>query len=355
VDIASVASGAARAHSKFLPAKLGVQGGASPLIDSHVAFSEAEMEPRITLITLGVSDLPRAVRFYRDGLGWPTTYKEGGPVAFFNTKGTRLALYPMGHLAADIAPDVPTYRSGFSGITLAHNVRSKDEADAVLKLAERAGGRIVKPAQDAFWGGYSGYFIDPDGHYWEVAWNPILPLDDAGFMDLKLDADSSVAADPMTKVDNILRRFVAVAIAAGAVALLAKGASEISGSIQNVGIKILVLILLLLVAGVVLIPAYWFWHKRDRELVTLGAVLASLALFFLLMSLPGRIGLDEWFFRRTQNPSTNPFVDVVTGVALFYVSLIFPYQVARWFYRKINSFATRWLTSSRPRNLTIGS
>lgn len=142
------------------------------------------MEPRITLLTLGVADLPRAVRFYRDGLGFPTTYKDGDPVAFFNTGGTRLALYPLDHLAADISPALQPSRNGFSGITLAHNVRHKEEVSPVLALAERAGGRIVKPAQDAFWGGYCGYFSDPDGYYWEVAWNPGLPLDADGFMNL---------------------------------------------------------------------------------------------------------------------------------------------------------------------------
>lgn len=142
------------------------------------------MQPRITLITLGVSDLPRAVRFYRDGLGWPTTYEEGGPVAFFATAGTRLSLYPLDHLAADISPDVQSQRTGFGGITLAHNVHDKAEVAVVLALAERAGGRVVKPAQDVFWGGHSGYFTDPDGYYWEVAWNPGNPLDADGFMSL---------------------------------------------------------------------------------------------------------------------------------------------------------------------------
>jgi uncharacterized protein len=142
------------------------------------------MEPRVTLITIGVSDLPRAVRFYRDGLGWPTTYKEGGPVAFFNTTGTRLSLYPLDRLAADISPDVRPSRAGFGGITLAHNVRTKAEVAVVLALAEHAGGRIIKPAQNAIWGGHSGYFCDPDGYYWEVAWNPGLPLDTGGFMNL---------------------------------------------------------------------------------------------------------------------------------------------------------------------------
>ena len=142
------------------------------------------MEPRITLITLGVADLPQAVRFYRDGLGWPTTYKAGGPVAFFNTSGTRLSLYPLDHLAADISPEVRPSCAGFGGVTLAHNVRTKAEVAAVLAQAERAGGRIIKPAQDVFWGGHSGYFSDPDGYYWEVAWNPVAPLDADGAMKL---------------------------------------------------------------------------------------------------------------------------------------------------------------------------
>ena len=142
------------------------------------------MEPRITLITLGVIDLPRAVRFYRDGLGWPTTYQAGEPVAFFNMTGTRLSLYPLDQLAADISPEIQPARTGFGGITLAHNVRTKAEVAGVLALAERAGGRIIKPAQDAYWGGHSGYFSDLDGHYWEVAWNPGLPLDADGFMNL---------------------------------------------------------------------------------------------------------------------------------------------------------------------------
>jgi uncharacterized protein len=142
------------------------------------------MEPRITLITIGVADLPRAVRFYRDGLGWPTTYKEGGPVAFFNTSGTRLSLYPLDQLAADISTDIQPSRGGFGGITLAHNVRTKAEVAGVLALAERAGGRIIKLAQDTFWGGHSGCFSDPDGYYWEVAWNPELPLGADGFMNL---------------------------------------------------------------------------------------------------------------------------------------------------------------------------
>lgn len=142
------------------------------------------MESRITLLTLGVSDLPRAVRFYRDGLGFPTTYKDGDPVAFFKTGGTRLSLYGLDDLASDIGPDVRPTREGFGGITIAHNVRTREEVAPTLALAEQAGGVIVKPAQDAFWGGHTGYFRDPDGHYWEVAWNPGMPLGEDGFMNL---------------------------------------------------------------------------------------------------------------------------------------------------------------------------
>ena len=142
------------------------------------------MEPRINLITLGVADLPRAVRFYRDGLGWPTKYKADEPIAFFKLTGTILSLYPLKELAADISPAIKPARTGFGGITLAHNVRTRAEVAVVLAQAERAGGRIIKPAQDVFWGGHSGYFSDPDGYYWEVAWNPVAPLDADGFMKL---------------------------------------------------------------------------------------------------------------------------------------------------------------------------
>lgn len=137
------------------------------------------MEPRISIITLGVRDLAASLRFYRDGLGFPTQSREGDPIAVFSTAGTRLSLYPIDRLAEDIGPAMRP-GSGFGGITLAHNVRRKEEVAALLALAERAGGRIVKPAQDTFWGGHSGYFLDPDGHAWEIAWNPHWPLDAAG-------------------------------------------------------------------------------------------------------------------------------------------------------------------------------
>lgn len=129
------------------------------------------MEPRISLITLGVQDLERSQRFYRDGLGLPTTWTPAKGVIFFQTTGTVLALYPFDDLAKDVGESFRGVgRTKFNGIALAHNVRTKEEVDRVLQQAQAAGGTIEKPAQDAFWGGYSGYFSDPDGYLWEVAW-----------------------------------------------------------------------------------------------------------------------------------------------------------------------------------------
>ena len=128
------------------------------------------MEPRISIITLGVTDLPRAVAFYRDGLGLNLYDENTESIAFFQNRGTWLALYPREALAKDVGIDAEG--SGFSGVTLAHNVRSREEVDAVLDEAVAAGADLVKPAQDTFWGGYSGYFADPEGYLWEVAWNP---------------------------------------------------------------------------------------------------------------------------------------------------------------------------------------
>lgn len=139
-------------------------------------MSESPFEPRISIVTLGVADMARAIRFYRDGLGFDTTAKDDADWAIFDTSGCRFALYPRDKLAADIGPDVEPgnpgnpVRPGFGGITLAHNVRQRELVEKVLDLAERAGGRILKPAQTASWGGHSGYFADPDGHPWEVAW-----------------------------------------------------------------------------------------------------------------------------------------------------------------------------------------
>ncbi|HNY31347.1 MAG TPA: VOC family protein [Fibrobacteria bacterium] len=138
------------------------------------------MIPRITIVTLGTRDFDRALRFYRDGLGFPTRAKEGDPIAFFRTGGTRLALYPLQGLADDIAPGTPIPAPGFAGITLAHNVQRREEVAEVLELARRSGGTILRPAQDAFWGGHHGYFADPDGHPWEVAWGPMFSFSPNG-------------------------------------------------------------------------------------------------------------------------------------------------------------------------------
>ena len=128
------------------------------------------MEPRISIITLSVNDLPRSVAFYRDGLGLTLFDENTESIAFFRNRGTWLALYPREALAADVG--ISAEGSGFSGVTLAHNLRSREEVDALLDVAVSAGATLVKPAQDTFWGGYSGYFSDPDGYLWEIAWNP---------------------------------------------------------------------------------------------------------------------------------------------------------------------------------------
>ncbi|GAB3021226.1 VOC family protein [Natronobiforma cellulositropha] len=129
------------------------------------------MDPHVSIVTLGVSDLERSIAFYRDGLSLPLRERDpDDDIAFFTLSGTWLALYPWDALAED-ATVSPT-GDGFSGVTIAHNTDSRDEVDAVLAEAEAAGATIEKPAQDVFWGGYSGYFADPDGHLWEVAWDP---------------------------------------------------------------------------------------------------------------------------------------------------------------------------------------
>ncbi|HEU5305517.1 MAG TPA: VOC family protein, partial [Gemmatimonadales bacterium] len=122
--------------------------------------------------TLGVADLDRATRFYEKGLGLARLVSPAG-VSFFELGKTWLALYPREALAADAG--VPAAGSGFPGFALAHNVRSKADADRLLDAAAAAGGRLVKPAQPTDWGGYAGYFADPDGFLWEVAWNPRFP------------------------------------------------------------------------------------------------------------------------------------------------------------------------------------
>lgn len=135
------------------------------------------MKPRISVVTLGVANLPRARAFYCDGLGLTASTQSNDNVVFMDMGGMVLALFPRGELAKDAHIDAAG--SGFSGVTLAHNLRTKDEVVATLAEAQAAGARILKPAQETFWGGFAGCFADPDGHVWEIAWNPFWPLDDA--------------------------------------------------------------------------------------------------------------------------------------------------------------------------------
>jgi catechol 2,3-dioxygenase-like lactoylglutathione lyase family enzyme len=140
------------------------------------------MDPRISIITLGVNSLERSLRFYRDGLGFPTTRKAEAGIVFFQTSGVCLALYPYPELAKDVSEEFLVERSRFTGITLAHNVRSKEGVDRILRQAEQAGARIEKPARDTDWGGYSGYFSDPDGYLWEIAWGAFDLRDDGSLI-----------------------------------------------------------------------------------------------------------------------------------------------------------------------------
>lgn len=137
---------------------------------------------RISIVTLGVADLERCTAFYQ-ALGWKRSSASGDGVSFFLTNGAVLALFPYPELAADAHLE-PNERPGFSGVSLAINVASTHEVDAILAEAETAGARILKPAEHVFWGGYSGYFADPDGNAWEVAHNPFFPLDEQGAVHL---------------------------------------------------------------------------------------------------------------------------------------------------------------------------
>ncbi len=128
-----------------------------------------KMEPRLSLITLGVADLDRAIRFYREGLGLPQ--RESPPsIAFFETRGTWLSLYARKSLAEDA--QLANTGEGWGGFSIAHNVRTEEEVQPLIDRAVESGGTLVKPAQRADWGGWSGYFLDPDGFLWEVAHNP---------------------------------------------------------------------------------------------------------------------------------------------------------------------------------------
>ena len=137
------------------------------------------IRPRISLVTLGVCDLARARRFYETGLGWKPSGAGNDNVVFLQLAGGMgLGLFSRASLAEDA--HIPDVGSGFGGITLAQNLASKAEVDRVIAAAVAAGATLLKAAEDVFWGGYSGYFADPEGHVWEVAWNPFFPLSEDG-------------------------------------------------------------------------------------------------------------------------------------------------------------------------------
>ncbi len=136
------------------------------------------MIQKLHILTLGVVNLARAVEFYENGLGWKRSDKSTGDMVIYPLGGIALAIYPVGALAEDVT--LPYERPGFAGVTLSYNAADRHEVDRVMALAARAGGKIVKPAQDVFWGGYSGYFQDPDGHVFEVAYNPFWGFDENG-------------------------------------------------------------------------------------------------------------------------------------------------------------------------------
>jgi uncharacterized protein len=139
------------------------------------------MEARISVITLGVEDVPRARAFYQ-ALGWPLSGEPEERFAIFRNAGSRLALYALDGIAEE-AGQTPA-AAGSMRMTLAMNVEGRELVDEALAEAERAGGEVLQPAQERFWGGYSGYFADPDGHAWEVAFNPFWPIGDDGLPDL---------------------------------------------------------------------------------------------------------------------------------------------------------------------------
>jgi catechol 2,3-dioxygenase-like lactoylglutathione lyase family enzyme len=143
------------------------------------------MQPRLSFVTLGVADVARARRFY-EALGFRASSASEPPVAFFDAGGVVLALFGRTALAEDA--EVDAKGDGFSGVALAHNVNSEAEVDAVLAEAVTVGAKLLKKGQPTFWGGYSGYFADPDGHIWEVAFNPFMLLDANGRVTLPAPA-----------------------------------------------------------------------------------------------------------------------------------------------------------------------
>jgi catechol 2,3-dioxygenase-like lactoylglutathione lyase family enzyme len=141
---------------------------------------------RLTVVTLGVADLDASAGFYSRIFDTPPNREHDG-VCFFPLPGCWISLYPLEHLAGDISPDLPKTRSGFSGVTFAHNVKTRDQVITVIERARAAGATIAKEAQDIFWGGFSGYFADPDGYHWEVVWGPMFEFTDDGALLFKKD------------------------------------------------------------------------------------------------------------------------------------------------------------------------
>ncbi|MEM7715877.1 MAG: VOC family protein [Cyanobacteria bacterium P01_A01_bin.68] len=135
------------------------------------------MRQKLNIVTLGVQDLERSLKFYKDGLGWKLSSASNENIAFFQMSGVVFSLYPREKLAEDVT--INSDGDGFSGITLAYNAKAEAEVDEVLKKVEALGAKIIKKAEKVFWGGYSGYFADFDGHLWEVAWNPFFEFDES--------------------------------------------------------------------------------------------------------------------------------------------------------------------------------
>lgn len=144
---------------------------------------------RLNLLTLGVKDMQESLHFYREGLGFEVVVygEESNPdVIFFNNNGTKISLFPIERLAKDInEQNPPEIGTGFGGIALAYNGKSKNEVDEVFSLAEKAGAKIVKKPETVFWGGYSGYFQDPNGYYWEVAYGEMWEFDENDMLIIK--------------------------------------------------------------------------------------------------------------------------------------------------------------------------
>lgn len=153
-----------------------------PAHHARIQSAARLMEPRLSLITLGVSNMAKSRAFY-ERLGWHASTQSNENVTFFQAGGVIFGLFGHAALAKDAAVK-DTGMPEFRGVTIAYNGRDKAEVDAVLKEAEAAGAKIIKPAEDVFWGGYSGYFADPDGHLWEVAWNPFFPIAEDGSITL---------------------------------------------------------------------------------------------------------------------------------------------------------------------------